>query len=171
MKYPFLGEYRHSVDSKSRVAVPNSFRRKLSPESEGRFALQVGRDRTIEVHPLSEWREFVGRALPKLPRYQPLAQRIRRGFARVFEVEMDSQGRILVPKLLLEHAGVVKDGVLAGAIDYFEIWEPGRFDKYQKDAMERLDKDLEEIERLGWGKMPENDESDGRSVPSSGAVT
>jgi len=165
----FLGEYRHSIDNKSRVAVPNSYRKKLPPASEGMFVLQKGRDRTIEVHPLSDWREFWDRTLRKLPRYQSRALRLRRYcLAGATEVGLDSQGRILIPKRMLEEAGIKTEVVLAGAGKYFEIWEPGRYDAFIKEARENHDADLAELERHGWGLIPENDEPTGRGVSPSG---
>lgn len=154
----FLGEFRFAIDAKGRVQVPISYRQRLPSASEGKFALQRGRDRTIEVHPLSEWRAYWDRTLRNLRRYQSRAQRIRRALARAAEVEMDKQYRILIPKHLLEWAELKGEAVLAGAGEYFELWEPGRYDSYVKDAQQTHDEDLAELERVGWGLEPEKDE-------------
>ncbi len=165
----FLGQYRHSVDSKGRVAVPNSFRRRLSPDSERRFVLLRGRDSTIEVHPLSEWNEFVNRTLLKLPLYQPAALRTRRyRFASATEVAMDAQGRILLPRHLRKEAGIANEAVLAGVGEYFEIWEPGRYDQFLAEAGQSHDTDLAELERTGWGVVPEDEGSTGGGVSPAG---
>ncbi len=129
----FIGEYRHSVDSKGRVAVPNAFRKRLSPESGGKFVLVRGKDNTIEVHPLSEWKPFANRTLLNLPLYQPAATKLRRyRLASATEVSLDVQGRILLPKHLRAEAGIGGDVVFAGAGSYFEMWEPGRYDAFLK---------------------------------------
>lgn len=155
----FLGEFRFSVDAKGRVQVPNSFRQRLSPESEGKFVLQRGRDRTIEVHPLSEWRAYWDRTLQNLRRYQERARRVRRlALASAAEITMDKQFRLLIPKHLLEWAGVKGEAVLAGAGEYFEIWEPGVYDGFVRQARQTHDEDLAELERHGWGLEPGNDE-------------
>lgn len=165
----FLDEYRHSVDSKGRVAVPNSFRKLLTRASRGRFVLQKGRDRTIEVHPLSEWRAFWDRTLRKLPRFQLRSKRIRRQLARASEVVVDDQGRVLIPKHLREHAGIESEVVLAGAGDYFEIWAPAEYQKSLDAAARTDEEDLAEMERLGWGAGgTEADEAGGGRLPSSG---
>jgi len=166
----FLGQHTHSVDEKGRVAVPNSFRRKLSPACEGRLILLRGRDRTIEVHPLSDWDEFVNRTLRKLPLYQPKAQRILRyRYASATEVGLDGQGRILLPKHLREESGIDNEAVLAGAGDYFEIWNPGRLQAFLREAGETYDADLVELERQGWGGIPDDDNgSAGKGVPPAG---
>ncbi|MEO0081817.1 MAG: division/cell wall cluster transcriptional repressor MraZ [candidate division WOR-3 bacterium] len=148
----FLGEFRFSVDAKGRVQVPVSYRERLSPESDRTFVLQRGRDRTIEVHPLSEWREYWDRTLQNLPKYQDRARKVRRlALASAAEVQMDSQYRLLIPKHLLEWAGISSEAVLAGAGEYFEIWEPGRYDQFTEEARQTLDEDLAELERHGWG--------------------
>jgi len=165
----FLDEYRHSVDSKGRVAVPNSYRKRLPPESEGKFVLSKGRDRTIEVHPLSEWRAFWDRTLRKLPRFQLRAKRIRRQLARASEVVVDDQGRVLIPKHLREHAGIESDVVIAGAGEYFEIWAPAEYQNSLDEAARNDEEDLAEMERLGWGAGgTEADEAGGGRLPSSG---
>lgn len=156
----FIGEYRHSVDNKGRVAVPNAFRRRLPPESGGKLVLLRGRDRTIEVHPLSEWNAFVNRTLLKLPLYQPAAVKVRRyRFASATEVALDSQGRVLLPRHLRDDAGIAGEAIVAGAGNHFELWEPGRYQQFLREASESHDRDLAELERQGWG-----DGNDGRST-------
>ena len=73
-------------------------------------------------------------------------------------MEMDKQYRILIPRHLLEWAELKGEAVLAGAGEYFELWEPGRYDSYVKDAQQTHDEDLAELERVGWGLEPEKDE-------------
>lgn len=175
----FLGEFRFSVDTKGRVQVPVSYRERLSPESEKTFVLQRGRDRTIEVHPLSEWREYWDRTLQSLPKYQDRARKVRRlALASAAEVQMDSQYRLLIPKHLLDWAGVKGEAVLAGAGEYFEIWEPSLYDRFTEEARLTLDEDLAALERHGWGLESESGEGRaqrrdedgaGGSVPPTGA--
>ncbi len=177
----FVGEYRFSVDAKGRVQVPASFRQRLPPESEGTFVLQRGRDRTIEVHPLSEWLAYWGRTLQILPKYQDRARKVRRlALASAAEVQMDNQHRLLIPRHLLEWAGIQSEALLAGAGEYFEIWEPGRYDKFVEEARQTHDEDLATLERYGWGmevrlaqggerKVEEGRKNDsGNGVPPAG---
>lgn len=161
----FLGEYRHSVDSKGRVAVPNSFRKRLSSDCEGKFILQRGRGGTIEVHPLPHWREFVNRTLRRLPTYQPKAQRLRRyRLASAVEVSLDSQGRILIPRCMLDEAGITTEAVLTGAGEVFEIWEPGHYGEFRREAGQHYDDDLTELEQQDW-KGTESSETAMRHLP------
>jgi len=146
----FHGEHRHTVDSKGRVAVPNAFRKRLSSASEGKLILLLGRDRTIEVHPLSEWDEFVGATLRQLPRYDERALRVRRNRFRSHEIEIDRQGRILLPKIYREKLEIGTEVVFAGVGDWFEIWESGSYDAYHDAADVGIMDDLAALERAGW---------------------
>lgn len=169
MATTFLGEFTHSVDSKGRVAVPNPFRRQLPSASEGKFVLLRGRDRTIEVHPLSEWKEFANRTLHKLPLYQRRSQRVRRfRFSSATTVGLDSQGRILLPRHLREEAGIDGEAVLAGVGAYIEIWEPGAYRAFIEQARQAHDDDLAYLEEHDWQEKAEYGGETGDGVPPAG---
>ena len=142
----FRGIYRHTVDHKGRIAVPYPFRRMLSAEN-GVLVLTKGYDGEIEVHPLSQWEEFENQVLLSLSYSKKPARRFlrrRAGFAT--EVEMDSQGRIVLPKVLREYAEIEDEVVILGVVNYFEIWNPSKFEKFMKDSEEHAEDDSENLE-------------------------
>jgi len=156
----FLGQFRNRIDGKGRLSVPGSFRRKLDPNDNGTFVLQKGMDSTIEVHPLSEYSDTWDRQHKNLPRYQKrsrLVRLMRYGFAG--EVNLDSQGRILVPRPMLEDAGIKDEAVVVGFGEYFEVWEPKRFEERAAEAGESYDDNLAYLERRNWEERPEDVES------------
>ncbi len=114
----FLGEYRHSIDAKGRVAIPARFR---SGMAEG-LVVTRGLDPCLHLYPKSQWVPLAER-LSALPMSEPAVRALRRNFfTGAFACEMDKQGRILIPPALREYAGLDGDVVIAGLNTYVEVW-------------------------------------------------
>jgi MraZ protein len=124
----FTGEYRHTVDDKGRVAVPARFRTQLA---EGAF---VSRwlDACLAIHTRAGWDALAAKVaeLPITDQGSRLFQRFI--FAGAVEVEVDRQGRILLPAFLREAAGLDGEAVVVGSRDHAEIWAPARWDDYRR---------------------------------------
>ena len=106
----FMGEYNHTVDAKGRLIVPSKFREQLGDE----FVVTKGLDNCLFVYENSEWA-----ALEEKLRTLPLTNAAGRKFSRFLlagatTCEVDKQGRILLPAVLREFAGIEKDAVLVG---------------------------------------------------------
>ncbi|MFH1192840.1 MAG: division/cell wall cluster transcriptional repressor MraZ [Candidatus Jorgensenbacteria bacterium] len=141
----FLGEYKHSIDPKGRIALPAKFRSKLK---EGAIITR-GLDRCLFVFGRSEW-EKLAEKLAALP----LAQANSRAFARLMlagasDVELDGQGRILVPDYLREYAGLGKLAVIAGVMNRLEVWDEGAWTKYKSRTESASDDIAEQLGALG----------------------
>jgi MraZ protein len=125
----FLGEYVHSVDSKGRVAVPARFRSKI----ERGAVLTRGVDSCLYVYPMEVW-EQKARELDAAitnPRQRRLVE--RRFFGMAFEVELDGQGRIVVPARFRQYAGLNGEATIVGARDRFEIWSTEQWTAYTEE--------------------------------------
>ena len=119
-----MSEYNHTLDTKGRLIIPAKFREVLGEE----FVISKGMDGCLFVYANDDWNAFEQK-LTSLP----LINKEARQFARFFlagaaTVEVDKQGRILLPAALREFAGLEKDVVLVGMADKFEIWDQARFD-------------------------------------------
>jgi len=137
----FFGHFLYSVDHKGRVAIPNCFRKALPQESNGRLVLNKGHDRTLSIHPLSVWEKVVGGALPKLSVNKRESRNLLWGMAaNASEVVLDAQGRISIPKELLDYAGITNQVVIFGAITYFVMANPETYEKLQKEFEENYEK-------------------------------
>ncbi len=120
----FLGEYAHTVDDKGRMAIPAKFRAGLA---EG-LVVTRGFDQNLLVYPMTVWRELAAR-INALPMSQPAARNLRRLlFGSAADVEIDKQGRILLPANLREYAGITGEAVVAGLDTFIEIWSNERWD-------------------------------------------
>ena len=104
-----MGEYNHTIDAKGRLIVPAKFREVLGDE----FVVTKGLDNCLFVYPNDEWQKFEEK-LQTLPLTNKNARQFTRFFlAGAASVEVDKQGRILLPSVLREFAGLEKDVVFA----------------------------------------------------------
>ncbi len=119
----FMGEYNHTIDAKGRLIVPAKFREELGEA----FVMTNGNDGCLNIYTNEAWETFLGK-LQLLPNNRDKREIVRKFVAQANMVELDKQGRILVPSALREHAGLEKDVVLAGVIDKIEVWDKDRWD-------------------------------------------
>lgn len=133
----FMGEYNHTIDAKGRLIIPSKFREALGDE----FVVTKGMDGCLFVFDNTEWQAFEEK-LRSLPMMDKEARQFTRFFlAGAASVEVDKQGRILIPSVLREFADITKDAVLIGVGSRIEIWSKDRWEgtvTYQ---------DMEEISR------------------------
>ncbi len=120
----FMGEYNHTIDAKGRLIVPAKFREQLGEA----FVITNGNDGCLNIYTNEDWETFLEK-LSLLPNNRDKREIVRAFVSKANTVEVDKQGRILVPPALREHAGLEKDVVLAGAIDKIEVWDKDRWEK------------------------------------------
>jgi MraZ protein len=119
----FTGEYRHTVDEKGRIAVPARFRSRLSDGS----VLANWIDGCLAIFPKADWDEL-GTRIAGLPFTDPAARQLQRFlYGGAIEVELDRQGRFVVPANLREYGGLRGDAVIVGSRNHAEIWAPDRW--------------------------------------------
>lgn len=132
-----MGEYNHTIDSKGRVIIPAKFREILGDE----FVVTKGLDNCLFVYPNEEWQKFEEK-LQTLPLTNKNARQFTRFFlAGAASVEVDKQGRILLPSVLREFAALEKDVVLVGVASRIEIWSKERW----MDSISGYDLDMDEV--------------------------
>lgn len=125
----FLGEFEHTIDDKGRVAIPARFREELGE----RFVLTRGFEPCLQAFPRPMW-EALAEKVDRLPLGSPQARNMRRIlFSPAAEVEIDRQGRILIPQGLREYAGLVEEVLITGMNTYFELWSGERWRALQED--------------------------------------
>ncbi|NTU66539.1 MAG: division/cell wall cluster transcriptional repressor MraZ [Candidatus Moranbacteria bacterium] len=141
----FIGEYQHSIDPKKRLAVPIKFRAEL----ENKVVVTRGLDKCLFIYPVRVWNELADK-LGALP----MGESATRSFIRLMlsgaiDVEVDKQGRILIPDYLKEYAGLDKNVVIAGIYNRLEIWDEGKWNEYKVDAEKNSDEIAEQLGKLG----------------------
>jgi MraZ protein len=142
----FRGVNPIALDSKGRMAIPTRYREQLEQISNGKAVVTVDRDHCLLLYPLPDWEE-IERKLVRLPSLNKQARRLQRLLiGHATEVELDAQGRIVLPAPLRAFANLEKDIVLIGQGNKFEIWdEPTwntRRDAWLAEAEQEDDGDL-----------------------------
>lgn len=117
----FVGQYEHQMDEKGRVSLPSAFRREADTD---RFVLLQWEKPYLTLFPEAKWSDVQSRLL-EFRRSDPQAwNHVRMIVANAVEVAPDKQGRILVPAVLQEAAGLAQSVLLSGNIDRVELWDP-----------------------------------------------
>ncbi len=135
----FLGQYTYTLDSKGRITLPSRFRDDL-PDS---VVVTRGLDRCLTLYPLDVWDE-IAQKVNALPITDPRGRALRRVFfADAVNVELDRQGRILLPERLREYAGLdpSTDVIIVGLNRFLELWSLQRWEQENAHQMEVMDED------------------------------
>jgi len=137
----FRGINNIAVDAKGRMAMPARYRERLLESCGGRLIVTVDQDHCLLVYPLPEWEiiETKLNALPSLNKTARLLQRLLIGHAT--ELDMDAQGRILLPAMLRDFAGLSKKAVLIDQGKKLEIWDEDTWAENQEGCVEAVKSD------------------------------
>lgn len=139
----FLGEFIHVIDNKGRLTIPAKFREDLDTG----LVVTRGLDRCLAIYPMPEWEQLASQ-VSGLPVTDRRARAFRRlVFANASDVDLDKQGRILIPPRLREYANLNGDVVIAGLNTYIELWNPETW----ADERERVEDDQANIEE--WAAL------------------
>ena len=121
----FMGEYSHTIDAKGRIIVPVKFRESLGDN----FVVTKGLDNCLFVDARKFTRFFLAGAA---------------------EMEVDKQGRILIPSVLRELAALEKDVVFVGVGSRIEIWNRAGWDESISGYDDDMDEVAENMDSLGF---------------------
>ncbi|OHA59494.1 MAG: cell division/cell wall cluster transcriptional repressor MraZ [Candidatus Vogelbacteria bacterium RIFOXYD1_FULL_46_19] len=140
-----IGEYRHTIDVKKRLALPAKFRKEIGKK----VVVTYGLDNCLFVYPLKEW-EKAAQGLANLS----LGQASTRDFNRFMlggavETDVDAMGRILLPDFQREFAGLSTKVVIAGLHSRLEIWDENRWKDYTGRVKKQADMLAEKLGEIG----------------------
>lgn len=125
----FIGGSTVNLDAKGRLALPTRYRADLIARCEGRVVITVDASRCLLLYPAPDWDE-IERKLVRLPNQNQRTRTLQRMLlGHATEIEMDKNGRILIPPRLREFAKLGKKAVLAGMGNKFEIWNEEIWEK------------------------------------------
>ncbi len=126
----FMGEYRHNLDSKNRIIIPAKIRDALGDK----FYLTKGYDGCISLYTEEKFEKMV-MDLQKSPYTMASARTyMRELMSKSSECEVDSQGRIQLPQVLVKDAALQKACVIIGVVDHVEIWASDRWESYHEQS-------------------------------------
>lgn len=119
----FRGLSAGQIDSKGRITIPANYRTLMVEEASGSLVVTIDTEqRCLLLYPFPQW-QVIEEKLEALPSFQPAARRIQRLLlGHATELELDRQGRILLPNLLRDYADLDKSVILVGQGKKIEIW-------------------------------------------------
>jgi len=156
----FKGTYHHRIDPKGRLPVPAAFRHALADKGAGTLVVTL-LDQCLAAWPPAEWARLEAQlgALPAFSR--PVKALTRLLVSRATDCAIDVQGRIRLPPLLRQAAGIERDAVVIGVLNRFEVWSPETWSSFLHESERLLDDVALEVQ---WPPPP----SPPRPAPSAG---
>ena len=142
----FIGEYEATLDTKGRFLLPAGFKKQLPESGAEHFLVNRGLEKCLSLYPMKSWKPIFS-DISNLNDFDPKVRQFRRYFLNgATQVELDSASRILLPKNLMEHAGLERDIVLVSAVNKIEIWDKNKyqqfFETFSPEAFSNLAKEV-----------------------------
>ena len=124
-----------TVDVKGRVAMPARYRQSLLDTSGGQMVITANPSHCLLLYPLPAWLELEQKLmkLPDVDKQSVGLKRLLVGHAT--EVEMDKQGRLLLPPVLRDFAQLTREAMLVGRINSFELWDEAAWNKQRDEFL------------------------------------
>jgi MraZ protein len=142
----FTGEFEYRVDEKGRVPVPPKFRTE-DLKKDG-VVLCPGMEKCITIYPVSEWKKIADSLTSSAAIIPAKMRKLNRAiFATAFPLEIDGQGRIVVPNQLRQFAGITDEVVVAGLNTYFEMWDKKQWESEKNACQEEASQIIESMEK------------------------
>ena len=127
----FIGDNTCKADNKCRVVVPASFRKAMVASCQSVFVLRKNVfEKCLDMYPMDEWERMIADIRSKLNLFNAKHVAFLREFSRgTQEVEMDTNGRVLLPRKMLEEVGIDKEMVFAGQDVLIQVWDAKTYEE------------------------------------------
>ena len=147
----FTGKYLHTIDDNNRLAIPSSIRKCVDEKKEGKgFFITPGLDKCLALYSPLHFEETSEKLTEPM-----FTNKKARNFQRLFfsmsssVVTCDKQGRIIIPQLHKDYAGLKKEVIIIGVMDRVEIWDLQHWKEFEEDNEQNFERDAEDLFRLG----------------------
>ena len=142
----FIGEYEATLDAKGRFLLPAGFKKQIQEGTSDHFVINRGFEKCLSLYPMKSWKPIFTE-ISGLNQFDPKTRQFTRYFLNgATQVELDSANRLLLPKNLMEYAGLEKDIVLVSAVNKIEIWDTLKykqfFETFSPEAFSNLAKEV-----------------------------
>ena len=141
-----IGTYECKIDVKGRLLIPSAFKKQLAPVIAKGFVLKRAVfQNCLELYPLEEWEDLI-KKVNSLNRFKKKNNDfIRRFTAGVKFIELDNNGRLLIPKDLIEFSNINREVTLSSSVNIIEIWDKVSYEKAIVDSRDDFAKLAEEV--------------------------
>jgi len=126
----FTSEYECKLDSKGRIVLPSRIKAQLPEEGSNELVIRRGFEQCLIVYPMVEFKKVFSK-ISGLNEFNEEYRKLQRNFlSGVVTVELDNNGRFLIPKNMLTYASIEKDAMLVGTGNKVEVWNPSIYEKH-----------------------------------------
>ncbi len=141
-----IGTYECKIDVKGRLLIPSAFKKQLAPVIAKGFVLKRAVfQNCLELYPLEQWEELI-KKVNSLNRFKKKNNDfIRRFTAGVKFIELDSNGRLLIPRDLIEFSNINREVTLSTSVNIIEIWDKSSYEKAIADSRDDFAQLAEEV--------------------------
>lgn len=140
-----MGEYECRIDAKGRVMMPSSLKKQITSATPNLFVMNRGFEKCLVFYPKTEW-DLISTELNKLNLFSKKNRDFFRYFMRgATQIELDTNGRFLIPRSLLDYAGVEQDLILFAYANRIEIWNKTTYENLLTDEPEDFSNLAEEV--------------------------
>ena len=137
------GEFELSIDDKHRLFIPTRVREQILPEENGSgFYLVLGINRILSLYPDRYYQRIALAVAPRTVAPDEMLAFERVNFALAGRVELDRQGRVLLPDKALKRADLKEQVTLIGVRDHLEVWNTQQWERYLAEHIERHERML-----------------------------
>jgi len=148
----FVGEFSHTIDEKNRLVLPAKFRAFINDaeDKKGFFivASPVMGEHCLRLYTMTGWQPVAAKLRFEADKSKEPARYMRYFASRGEFVPLDAQSRLVVPQKLMDYAGLKKDVLMVGNVDWIEVWNVGEY----RAATESLDEEIGDRNRAMWPK-------------------
>lgn len=141
----FLGEFDCKLDAKGRMMVPSSLKKQLPEAEREGLVINRGFEKHLVIYTKKEW-DTITEELSKLNVYEKKSREFIRYFTRgATDLTLDSANRILLPKILMDYAGITTEVVLSCVLNKIEVWAKEAYDNQLDSEPENFANLAEEV--------------------------
>jgi MraZ protein len=135
----FRGVSSLNLDAKGRIAIPTRYRERLAETCASELVITVDKDRCLLIYPKPVWLD-IEEKLKKLPSFDEASRNLQRLYiGNAHDIDMDGQGRVLLPQELRKFASLDKKVALVGQINKFELWDEETWNARQDTWLQKID--------------------------------
>ncbi|MEL6536028.1 MAG: division/cell wall cluster transcriptional repressor MraZ [Bacteroidota bacterium] len=136
----FASEYEVKLDAKGRLMLPSKIKSNLPETSGNELVLRRGFEPCLELYPMVEFNKLFSK-IRGLNEFNPEHRALQRNFlSNTTQVELDGNGRINIPKLMMRYAGLENEAIVVGMGNRIEIWNPDQYQKFLIQDQEEFSK-------------------------------
>lgn len=126
----FTSEYECKLDAKGRLVLPSRIKAQLPSEGGNELAIRRGFEQCLIIYPMVEFQKVFSK-ISSLNEFNEEYRKLQRNFlSGVMTVELDNNGRLLIPRNMLTYAQIEKDALLVGTGNKVEVWNPAIYEKH-----------------------------------------